>query len=397
MQHKKLNFHFYNTLCSKSTHSMLFKHHDVTSGNAAQTFFGLIADGLNQNPLSRVYVNSILPVNYLEQKKRFWNLKSDEENDIRYNYVPIINLPFFKNLLSSIYIFFEILFKKFSSEEKNIMILDFLRFSINFPVVLACKLRGIKTLVVVTDLPGEDVFHKTLKVKIRNLFIFLLSFDFYVCVTEELNIIVNKKKRPFLIIECFANIKFETLNNLLKNKFQERTLIYAGSLYERYGLKHLIEGFMMIKDNDVRLCFFGVGPFSQEIENYSKIDNRIQYKGVIPNNELIKILTKASILINPRPSHENYTKYSFPSKNMEFMSVGTPLLTSKLPGIPKDHFPFIYLIEEESSLGIYKAICLLLKKTQKELHEFGLRSKDYTLKEKNNLVQCAKIINLIKK
>ena len=274
------------------------------------------------------------------------------------------------------------------------MILDFLRFSINFPVVLACKLRGIKTLVFVTDLPGEDVFHKTLKVKIRNLFIFLLSFDFYVS-AAELNIIVKSDVHGSS--EGFANIKFETLNNLLKNKFQERTLIYAGSLYERYGLKHLIEGFMMIKDNDVRLCFFGVGPFSQEIENYSKIDNRIQYKGVIPNNELIKILTKASILINPRPSHENYTKYSFPSKNMEFMSVGTPLLTSKLPGIPKDHFPFIYLIEEESSLGIYKAICLLLKKTQKELHEFGLRSKDYTLKEKNNLVQCAKIINLIKK
>jgi len=396
MQHKNLNFHFYNTLCSKSTHSMLFKHHGVTSGNAAQTFFGLIADGLNQNPLSKVYVNSILPVNYVEQKKRFWNLKSEEENDIRYNYVPIINLPFLKNLLSSFYIFFEILFKKISYKENNVMLLDFLRFSINFPVTLACKLRGIKTLVVVTDLPGEDVFYKTTKVKIRNFFIFLLSFDFYVCVTDELNIVVNKKKRPFLIIECFANIKFETLNNLLENKFQERTLIYAGSLYEQYGLKHLIEGFMMIKDNNVRLWFFGVGPFSQKIEKYAKLDNRIQYKGVIPNNELIEILTKATLLINPRPSHENYTKYSFPSKNMEFMSVGTPLLTSELPGIPKDHFPFIYLIEEESSIGIYNSICLLLKKTQKELHEFGLRSKDYTLKEKNNFVQCAKIINLIK-
>ena len=71
MQHKKINFHFYNTLCSKSSHSMLFKHHGVTSGNAAQTFFGLIADGLNQNPLSNVCVNSILPVNYLDQKKDF--------------------------------------------------------------------------------------------------------------------------------------------------------------------------------------------------------------------------------------------------------------------------------------------------------------------------------------
>jgi len=396
MHHKKINFHFYNTLCSKSTHSMLFKHHGVTSGNAAQTFFGLIADGLNQNPLSKVYVNSILPVNYAEQKKRFWNLKSEEENSISYNYVPIFNLPIFKNLLSSFYIFFQILFKKVLPNEKNVVILDFLRFSINFPAFLACKLRGIKTVVIVTDLPGEDVLKKTLKVKLRNLIIFSLSFDFYICVTKELNLVVNKKNRPFLIIESFANIKFETLDNFLENKFQEKILIYAGSLYEQYGLKHLIEGFKMIKDQDIRLWFFGVGPFSLEIKKYAENDSRIQYKGVIPNNELIEILTKATLLINPRPSHESYTKYSFPSKNMEYMSVGTPLLTTKLPGIPKDHFPFIFLIKEESSLGIYNAICSVLQKSKKELHEFGLHSKRFTLKEKNNIYQSTKIINLIK-
>ena len=45
------------------------------------------------------------------------------------------------------------------------MILDFLRFSINFPAFLACKLRGIKTVVIVTDLPGEDVLKKNFKSK----------------------------------------------------------------------------------------------------------------------------------------------------------------------------------------------------------------------------------------
>ena len=84
--------------------------------------------------------------------------------------------------------------------------------------------------------------------------------------TKELNLVVNKKNRPFLIIESFANIKFETLDNFLENKFQEKILIYAGSLYEQYGLKHLIEGFKMIKDQDIRLWFFGVGPFSLEIK-----------------------------------------------------------------------------------------------------------------------------------
>ena len=324
-----MNFYFYNTLCSKATHEFLFKEHNVTSGNAAQRFFGLIAEGLRDNSYTNVYVNSVLPINHTEQKKIFWKLSSEKENNIDYSYIPLINLPILKNLLSSFFIFFQILFKSYSSNSKDIIILDFLRFSINLPVVLACKLRGLKTLVIVTDLPGESVLKKNLKSKIRNFFIFLISYDFYVCVTAELNLVVNKKNRPSLVIESFANVKFKELVNVINEKYNDRVIIYAGGLYERYGIKILIEGFKMIQDSSLRLWFFGVGPYIDEIEKHSKTDDRVKYKGVIPNEELIHKLTKATLLINPRPSHENFTKYSFPSKNLEYMSIATRLVTTK--------------------------------------------------------------------
>ena len=79
------------------------------------------------------------------------------------------------------------------------------------------------------------------------------------------------------------------------------------------------------------------------------------------------------------------------------MSVGTPLLTTKLPGIPNDHYPYIFLIEDESSLGIYNTICSVLKNGRNELHEFGMSSKRFTLKEKNNISQCKRILELIQK
>jgi len=391
----KFNFHFYNTLCSKKTHEVLFKEHSVTSGNAAQNFFGLIAEGLNDNSDSNVYVHSVLPINHTDQNKIFWKLSSEKENNIDYSYIPLINLPILKNVLSSFYIFFQILFKSYSSKTKDIIIVDFLRFSINLPVVLACKLRGIKTLVIVTDLPGEDVLKKTLKTKIRNLFIFSINYDFYVCVTADLNSVVNKKNRPSLIIESFANVKFLELVNAITEKYNERVIVYAGGLYERYGIKMLIEGFKMIKDQRLRLWFFGVGPYSDEIEKYSKTDVRVEYKGVIPSEELIHVLIKATLLVNPRPSHENYTKYSFPSKNIEYMSVGTPLVTTKLPGIPKDHYPYVYFIEDETVTGIYTTLKILLKKSDEELHQFGSRCKDFTLNEKNNIIQTKKIIQMI--
>jgi glycosyltransferase involved in cell wall biosynthesis len=395
MTKNKLNFHFYNTLCSKKTHDVLFKQHNVTSGNAAQNFFGLIAEGLKDEMDSNVFVNSVLPINHTEQKKIFWKLSSEKENNIYYGYVPLINLPILKNFFSSVYIFIQILFKRYSSKSKDIIIVDFLRFSVNLSVVLACKLRGIKTLVIVTDLPGEDVLKKTLKAKIRNLFIFSISYDFYVCVTAELNSAVNKKNRPFLIIESFANVKFKELVNTVTEKYNERVIVYAGGLHERYGIKILIEGFKMIQDPRLRLWLFGVGPYIDEIEKCSKTDVRVEYKGVIPSEELIHILRKATLLVNPRPSHENYTKYSFPSKNLEYMSVGTPLVTTKLPGIPKDHYPYIYFIEDETETGIYTALKTILEKSDEELHQFGSLCKYFTLNEKNNIIQTKKIVEMI--
>lgn len=157
----------------------------------------------------------------------------------------------------------------------------------------------------------------------------------------------------------------------------------------------LIEGFKMIQDPRLRLWLFGVGPYTDEIKEHSKTDFRVEYRGVIPSEELIHILTKATLLVNPRPSHENYTKYSFPSKNLEYMSVGTPLVTTKLPGIPKDHYPYIYFFDDETEIGIYNTLKMILEKSDEELHQFGSLCKAFTLNEKNNIIQTRKIVEMI--
>ena len=47
-----------------------------------------------------------------------------------------------------------------------------------------------------------------------------------------------------------------------------------------------------------------------------------------------------------------YTKNSFPSKNMEYMVSRTPIMTTKLPGMPEKYDPYVYFIEDESPDGI---------------------------------------------
>ena len=185
--------YFYNTLCSNQLYDRLFSEHNVKSSNAAQTFFKLIAEGFTSNQNVKVSVTSLLPINFKDQKKILWRFDPEVENDIQYEYIPMFNFPIMRNILSSIYVLFKILLKKFPEGSNNVILIDFLRFSINISVVLASKLKGIRVLAVVTDLPGQSVFKKSLMARIRDKLIFGLNYDYYVCLTGQLNEVVDRK------------------------------------------------------------------------------------------------------------------------------------------------------------------------------------------------------------
>ena len=82
---------------------------------------------------------------------------------------------------------------------------------------------------------------------------------------------------------------------------------------------------------------------------------------------------------------------------MEYMVSGTPVLTTKLPGMPKEYYDYIYLIEDESENGMMDSIITVLNLPREELIEKGKNAKDFVLKYKNNNVQAKKIIELCTK
>lgn len=154
----------------------------------------------------------------------------------------------------------------------------------------------------------------------------------------------------------------------------------------------------MLPQENIRLKLFGSGPFVDELkERYCKEDKRVMYMGVAPNKEVVEAELAASLLVNPRPTHEEFTKYSFPSKNIEYMASGTPLLTTKLPGMPKEYYPYVFLIENETTEGYSQALAEALTKTDEELFEYGARAKSFVLDKKNSCEQARRVIELIKR
>lgn len=220
---------------------------------------------------------------------------------------------------------------------------------------------------------------------------FMCRYDSYIILTEQMNSIVNPNQKSYVVVEGMVDFNMETVTNTLDNKYSEKIIIYAGALYEKYGVKKLIEAFIKLRMDDARLWLFGSGEMEGEIRNYEKIDSRIRYFGVVPNEIVVREELKATLLVNPRPSDEEFTKYSFPSKNMEYMVSGTPILTTPLQGMPKEYYDFVYLFEDESEEGITKTLFYILSLSKTELHEKGRNAKEFVLKKKSNLVQANNI------
>ena len=171
--------------------------------------------------------------------------------------------------------------------------------------------------------------------------------------------------------------------------------MYAGGLHEKYGLKLLVEAFMRVDKRDWNLVIYGSGSFAEDIKKYAKCDRRIIYKGVVPNEVVVEAELEASLLVNPRPTYEEFIRYSFPSKNIEFMVSGTPLLTTKLPGMPTEYYEYVYLFQEETINGYQSTLENILSLSSSELLNKGQNARKFILSQKNNVIQARKILEFM--
>ena len=74
---------------------------------------------------------------------------------------------------------------------------------------------------------------------------------------------------------------------------------------------------------------------------------------------------------------------------------GTPLLSTRLLGIPKDYYEFVYWIDDESKEGIKNILKSILKKSKEELYLFGNQAKEFAVINKSNIVQGRRIVEFL--
>ncbi|MEG2066011.1 MAG: glycosyltransferase, partial [Clostridia bacterium] len=119
--------------------------------------------------------------------------------------------------------------------------------------------------------------------------------------------------------------------------------------------------------------------------------SRVEYGGFLSNEELIPELLNADLLINPRPTSLEFTGLSFPSKLIEYLATGTPILTTRISSIPSCYEEFFYYIDDESGIGIQQAILRVMETDPIERNLVASRAQNFIQQEASEVAVGEKI------
>lgn len=375
------------TTCSDRVYKQLFEHVKTKPAFQSQKYHRLLIEGLAAHTKVDVVANP--PVNRSVLKENIVRLPRETEGGASYRYIPAIRNPILKAVCVGFGTFFQTLFL---AGKDSAVIVDGLNRITALSALLAARLRGKPCIGIVTDLPDMLSGGKFSK----GLANFVIRHcTGYVLLTEAMNDYLNKSGKPYVILEGHSDISMARKTPSLEKKTKPRVVFYAGGVSKQYGLGNLVEGFRMADIPDARLHIYGPGDYVKELQEIAEKDPRIFYGGMLLNSEIVDKELEATLLVNPRPTHEEFVKYSFPSKTMEYMASGTPVLTTVLPGMPKEYHPYVYLMPRETPDGAAEMLTQVLSHSEEALFQKGAEARSFILEKKNNVIQAQKILDLL--
>ena len=295
--------------------------------DAANALQWNIIDGLEANDFGQMKIINYLPVDaypkgytdkFIEgfEFQHTENYKADDIN------VKCCNIFGVKRFINSFYFkkYIKNWAKKDTGNKKiilsytaNSMFLGLVKLAkkYNKNITAGCIIADIPQFVTANEVRGiKKLYHKYQVKKCASLYKYV---DKFVLLTEQMAQKLNIKS-PYIVVEGIATTDEISVDNAkiggLKN---DRYILYSGTLNYKFGIKVLLDAFEKINDDNLKLVICGFGEAEKLIKE--KQDSRIVFFGIVDRADVLGLQKNATVLVNPRQNNEEFTKYSFPSKN----------------------------------------------------------------------------------
>lgn len=280
-------------------------------------------------------------------------------------------------------------------------------YSLSLPVLITtirnAKKYNNKICVIIPDLPlhmssNKSVIYRGLKHIDNFMTRWILKFcSHFVLLSEHIkSYIPEKHQHNYIIIEGAYNSN-KTANANCEYTQSKPYILYSGTLNQRYGIRNLVEAFTSTSlDYNLVICGNGSTSEIKYIDDMANKDFRIKYIGSVDYQDVLYLQQSASLLINPRNNKGEFTRYSFPSKTMEYLASGTPTLLYRLDGIPNEYYDYCYSIDgqDDSIETLANKIVEVLSLKDRSI---GNIAKEFIYTHKTGEAQAKKIIEYINK
>lgn len=258
-------------------------------------------------------------------------------------------------------------------------------------IKICCMIADLPEFLSARDLRGmAKLFNRYEVKKSTRLY---RSVDGFVLLTRQMADRLQLSV-PYTVVEGIATAESAAIDATLAEQYADIPyILYSGTLNYKFGIGTLLEAFSLVERQDVRLLICGFGE-AEEMISKSK-DPRVVYLGKLDRRAVLALQRGAAVLVNPRQNNEEFTKYSFPSKNLEYLSSGVPLVAYQLDGIPSEYDEYIRYPEDNTPAALACALSDMCDLSEEERHARGDAARAFVSEKKNRTVQAKKILDLI--
>lgn len=172
-------------------------------------------------------------------------------------------------------------------------------------------------------------------------------------------------------------------------------LMYSGDLAAYCGVQLLLDAFALLDVEKCELWITGRGPLQKAVEEAAKQDSRIRYFGFVSRENYLDLMMRATVLVNPRLSSYPENRYNFPSKLLEYLASGRPVITTGTSDLEEEYGDKCFLLREETPQALAQLIEQIFGLDSAELEAVGARARAYMLAHKTWRAQSWRVYDFL--
>lgn len=394
---------FISATCARADYEAICKKRKYPLLDSSQKFFEMFLNGLAQQPGVTMDCITLRPLSRGTYPGFYIPKAQTQQGNLCYHYVPVWNFPVLKTLMGTraIKAVLGSLLARHRAEDVRILCDPLLLEGLQ-PAVSQGRRYKVLTAGFLTDMPEfadecdehgliKKILYRGYNRKSRKC---LARLDRHIVLTEAMSCVAGDK--PWLLVDCIVDEKM--LEGLTPQTQADNLphVLYAGKLHREFGLDVLARAIPLVKTPCV-FDIYGDGNYAGALSELAAARENVRLHGIVPLGQVLAAELSASVLINPRTSAGEFTKYSFPSKTAEYMLAGVPVVMFRLPGISPVYGEYICFAEAETPEAFAAEIDGILRLSPEEHRQKGAAARAYVAEHKNNRAQAERVIAFLKK